>query len=45
MMVILDIISYIQIEELICKEKTTMLFVEHDNSFGEKIATKTISIE
>lgn len=41
----IDIISYLQIEELICKEKPTMLFVEHDHSFGEKIATKTITIE
>lgn len=41
----IDIISYMQIEELICKERPTMLFVEHDHYFGERIATKTISIE
>ncbi|MBR0350459.1 MAG: ABC-F type ribosomal protection protein [Clostridia bacterium] len=35
----LDIISRLQIEKLICNIKPTMLFVEHDISFGEKIAT------
>nr|WP_042273390.1 ABC-F type ribosomal protection protein [[Clostridium] dakarense] len=40
----IDVISRIQIEELILSEKPTMLFVEHDNYFGEKIATKTIKL-
>ncbi len=33
-----------QVEELILNEKLTMLFVEHDTSFGEKIATKIVHI-
>lgn len=41
----IDIISRIQIEQLICKEKPTMLFVEHDSTYGEKIATKIVTIE
>ncbi|MGL5675861.1 MAG: ATP-binding cassette domain-containing protein [Cellulosilyticaceae bacterium] len=41
----IDVISYMQIEELLCKEKPTMLFVEHDESFGNRIATKKIRVE
>ncbi len=33
-----------QVEELMLNEKPTMLFVEHDTSFGEKIATKIVHI-
>ena len=40
----IDVISRMQIEELILNEKPTMLFVEHDISFGEKIATKVVEI-
>lgn len=38
----IDIISREQIEELILQFKPTMLFVEHDEMFKEKIATKRI---
>lgn len=37
-----DLFSRIQIEELILKYRPTMLFVEHDPVFGQKIATKTV---
>ena len=40
----IDVISRMQIEDLILNEKPTMLFVEHDTSFGEKIATKIVKI-
>ncbi|MGX4599464.1 ribosomal protection-like ABC-F family protein [Faecalimicrobium sp. JNUCC 81] len=40
----IDVISRIQIEELILDKKPTMLFVEHDSYFGEKIATKIITL-
>jgi lincosamide and streptogramin A transport system ATP-binding/permease protein len=40
----IDIISREQIEELILKFEPTMIFVEHDASFAEKIATKTVTI-
>ncbi len=33
-----------QLEEAILKYKPTIIFVEHDTSFGEKIATKVISL-
>ncbi len=39
----IDVISRIQIEELIRSKKPTMLFVEHDVSFGEKIVTKIVN--
>lgn len=39
-----DVLSRIQIEDLILGSSPTMLFVEHDNSFVEKIATKTITL-
>lgn len=38
----IDIISRVQIEELVLKYMPTMLFVEHDNVFNSKIATKKI---
>ena len=38
----IDFYSRIQIEKLILEYAPTMLFVEHDLSFREKIATKTI---
>ena len=37
-----DIISRIQIEELLLKYKPTIIFVEHDSVFCEKIASKKI---
>ena len=40
----IDVISRMQIEDLILSKKPTMLFVEHDFSFGEKIATKIIEL-
>lgn len=40
-----DIVSRIQIEELILKSRPTMIFVEHDETFREKIAGKVILIE
>lgn len=38
----IDVISRIQIEELLLKFKPTILFVEHDKAFCEHIATKVI---
>ena len=40
----LDVHSRIQIEELILEYEPTMLFVEHDGAFQERIATKTVRI-
>lgn len=39
-----DVISRLQIEELLLKFQPTILFVEHDKIFCEKIATKTVSL-
>ena len=39
-----DVLSRMQIEELIAAYRPTMLFVEHDQAFCEKIATKTIKL-
>lgn len=38
----IDIFSRMQIEKLLLEYKPTMLFVEHDMRFREKITTKTI---
>lgn len=38
----IDIFSRIQIENLLLKYKPTMIFVEHDESFANKIATKRV---
>ncbi len=38
----IDVLSRIQIEELILVEQPTLLFVEHDRSFSDRIATNTI---
>ncbi|MFI3324691.1 MAG: ABC-F type ribosomal protection protein [Clostridia bacterium] len=38
----IDVISRIQIEELIENYKPTLLFVEHDSAFSENISTKRI---
>lgn len=40
----IDAISRIQIEQMIKKSGVTMLFVEHDRSFEETVATKTIKL-
>ena len=40
----IDVISRVQIEELIQRYEPTMIFVEHDRVFQEKIATKTITL-
>lgn len=38
----IDVISRIQIENLLLEFKPTILFVEHDRVFSDKIATKTV---
>jgi lincosamide and streptogramin A transport system ATP-binding/permease protein len=40
----IDVISRIQIEELIKEYKPTILFVEHDAAFCDCIATKTVNM-
>ena len=40
----IDIISRMQIEELLLKFKPTILFVEHDRMFCENVATKIIQL-
>lgn len=40
----IDILSRMQIEELIMSFKPTLLFVEHDRAFCNNIATKTINL-
>ncbi|MBD5105179.1 MAG: ABC-F type ribosomal protection protein [Ruminococcaceae bacterium] len=40
----IDVISRIQIEELLTRFKPTILFVEHDRSFAEKVANKWIGL-
>jgi len=40
----IDVISRIQIEELLLTYKPTILFVEHDKTFCERIATKTVQL-
>jgi len=40
----IDIISRMQIEELILKYRPTMIFVEHDLSFCQNIATKQLEL-
>ena len=39
-----DVFSRMQIEDLILKYKPTMLFVEHDRAFGDKIATRVMEL-
>lgn len=38
----IDILSRIQVEELVLKHEPTLLFVEHDHSFVRSVATKEI---
>jgi len=40
----IDILSRMQIEELIKTHKPTMIFVEHDRTFCDNIATKTVNL-
>lgn len=40
----MDVFSRMQIESLIAEYCPTLLFVEHDSSFREKIATKTVTL-
>ena len=40
----IDVISRIQIEELLLEFKPTILFVEHDSVFCDRIATKTVCL-
>ncbi|ODA40995.1 ribosomal protection-like ABC-F family protein [Desulfosporosinus sp. BG] len=40
----IDVISRIQIEELLLKYQPTILFVEHDRTFSENIATKFVNV-
>lgn len=40
----IDVISRMQIEQLLLTYKPTILFVEHDKTFCENIATKTIQL-
>ena len=41
----IDILTRIQIEDAILKYKPTLIFVEHDETFIQKVATKIINIE
>lgn len=41
----IDIFSRIQIEELVLEYEPTLLFVEHDKTFVEKVATKIVDIQ
>ena len=40
----IDVISRMQIEELLLKYQPTILFVEHDKAFSENVATKIIKL-
>lgn len=40
----IDVISRMQIENLLLEYKPTILFVEHDRAFCEKIATKAVQL-
>ncbi len=40
----IDLISRMQIEELLLKFRPTILFVEHDRAFCERVATKTVRL-
>ena len=40
----IDVFSRMQLENLLLKCKLTMIFVEHDEVFSEKIATKVIDL-
>jgi lincosamide and streptogramin A transport system ATP-binding/permease protein len=40
----IDVLSRMQIEELLLRYKPTMLFVEHDKTFTDAIATKRVEL-
>ena len=40
----IDVISRMQIEELILEHRPTLLFVEHDRAFCDQVATKTLEL-
>ena len=40
-----DVISRMQIEELLLRFAPTLLFVEHDRAFCERVATKTVMLD
>ncbi|HCR40203.1 MAG TPA: Lsa family ABC-F type ribosomal protection protein, partial [Lachnospiraceae bacterium] len=40
----IDVFSRVQMEDLILKYQPTMLFVEHDRAFREKITTKMVDL-
>lgn len=40
----IDVLSRIQIEELLLEYQPTILFVEHDKTFSENVATKFVNI-
>ncbi len=40
----IDVLSRIQIEELLLESQPTILFVEHDAAFCDAIATKTVNL-
>lgn len=40
----IDVFSRMQIEELLLEDQPTLLFVEHDAAFLEKIATKVVAL-
>lgn len=40
----IDVLSRVQIENLICRYEPTMLFVEHDRMFMENVATKVVRL-
>ncbi len=41
----IDLLTRIQIEDAILKYKPTLIFVEHDEAFIKKVATKVIEVE
>ena len=41
----IDIISRMQLEELLLKFRPTMVFVEHDKAFCQSVATKILSLD
>jgi len=41
----IDVISRMQIEELLLEHEPTLLFVEHDREFCDNIATKVVELE
>ena len=40
----IDVLSRMQIEDLLLQYQPAILFVEHDHSFSENVATKTVSL-